>query len=492
MPSLKRERIKLELCNLSKSLEISRAINGLWQIADMEKGGVSLDPVATSKKMEAYVEAGFTTFDMADHYGSAEIIAGHFKKNNPLGKNSTMLTKWVPKPGKISKEDVRRAVQQRLDRLQSQKLDLLQFHAWKFSDLYWLDAMFWLQEFKEKGLIGDIGVTNFDTAHLRVARASGIEIVSNQVSYSLVDQRAGGKLAEYCDEVGISMLAYGTLLGGFISDKWLGQPEPTSAGLSNMSLMKYKRFIDAAGGWSLFQEVLREVNQVATEVERSISIVASKYILSRKAVAAVIIGTRLGENNHVVDSASLFTFELSKEQCEHIELAISKLTPIPGDCGDEYRKPPYLTAAGDLADHLENFPPMYDPQRISRSRQNVDSGTRWEELAGYSRAVRIGNRVITSGTTATHGDLLIGGSDPAAQAHFIIDKIEASLESLGAKLSDVVRTRIFVSDTKNAIAISKAHGERFGNIRPANTLVEAKLIGDEYLVEIEAEAVLEG
>jgi enamine deaminase RidA (YjgF/YER057c/UK114 family) len=99
---------------------------------------------------------------------------------------------------------------------------------------------------------------------------------------------------------------------------------------------------------------------------------------------------------------------------------------------------------------------------------------------------------MTSGTTATHRDLLIGGSDPAAQAHFIIDKIEASLESVGAKLSDVVRTRIFVSDTKNAIAISKAHGERFGNIRPANTLVEARLIGDEYLVEIEAEAVLEG
>lgn len=482
----------MEKFRLSKSLEVTRAITGLWQIADMEKGGTTLDPVVTSTKMAAYVEAGFTTFDMADHYGSAELIAGYFQKNNPLGKQSTMLTKWVPKPGKLNKEDVRRAVQDRLDRLQTERVDLLQFHAWKFSDLYWLDAMFWLQELKDEGLIGNIGVTNFDTAHLRIARASGIKIVSNQISYSLVDQRGGGKLAEYCEEQGIGIFAYGTLLGGFISNRWLGRSEPAGAELSNMSLMKYKRFIDAAGGWVLFQEVLHEVNEVALEVNCSLSIVASKYMLSQKAVAAVIIGARLGENNHVADSASLFTFELSKAQRKRIKSAISKLTPIPGDCGDEYRKPPYLTATGDLADHLEKFPPMYEPQQVSSNRENIDSGTVWEGLAGYSRAVRIGNRVLTSGTTATHGDRVIGGDDPAAQAHFVIDKIEASLESLGAKLSDVVKTRIYVSDFKNAIAISKVHGERFGDIRPVNTLVEATLIGDEYLVEIEAEAVLEG
>ena len=485
-------KTSVEMHRLSKSLSVARAINGLWQIADLEKGGIALDPVATSMKMQAYVEAGFTTFDMADHYGSAEIIAGYFKKNNPLGNEATMLTKWVPKPGKIGKADVRKAVQERLARLQAEKVDLLQFHAWKFSDLYWLDAMYWLQELKEEGLIGNIGVTNFDTAHLRIACASGIKVVSNQISYSLVDQRGGGKLAEYCEEEGIGIFAYGTLLGGFISNKWLGEPEPTGAALSNMSLMKYKRFIDVAGGWTLFQEVLREVNEVAKEVDRSISIVASKYMLSQKAVAAVIIGARLGENNHVNDSASLFTFELTKEACQRIKSAISLLTPIPGDCGDEYRKPPFLTASGDLADHVEDFPPMYEPKHVSESRQNIDSGTVWEGLAGYSRAVRIGNRVLTSGTTATHGDRVIGGEDPAAQAHFIIDKIEASLESVGAKLTDVVRTRIFVSDVKDAIAISKAHGERFGDIRPANTLVEAKLIGEEYLVEIEAEAFLEG
>ncbi len=481
----------MEKYRLSKSLEVSRAINGLWQIADMEKGGNTLDPEFMAAKMEDYVASGFTTFDMADHYGSAEIIAGYFTKNSSLGGMATMLTKWVPQPGRITKADVRLAVQARLIRLQTEQVDLLQFHAWKFSNLYWLDAMFWLQELKEEGLIKNIGVTNFDTAHLRIVRASGIKVVSNQVSYSLIDQRAGGKLTEYCEEESVGLFAYGTLLGGFLTEKWLGQPEPIGSALSNMSLLKYKRFIDVAGGWNLFQEVLREVKEVALEVNRSISIVASKYILSQKAVAAIIIGARLGENNHVQDSQSLFTFELNKEQLIRIKKAIEKLNAIPGDCGDEYRKPPFLTATGDLADHLEKFPPMYEPKQVSSQRQNIDSGTVWEGFAGYSRAVRIDNRVITSGTTATHGDRVIGGNDPDAQTHFVIDKIEASLESVGAKLSDVVRTRIFVSNAKNAIAISKVHGERFEEIRPVNTLVEAKLIGEEYLVEIEAEAIVE-
>lgn len=481
----------LEKYRLSPTLEISRAITGLWQIADLEKNGKTLDAGATSEKMAPYVAAGFTTFDMADHYGSAELIAGHFTSHNALGKNAIMLTKWVPKPGKFTKDQVRAAVENRLNRLQTSQIELLQFHAWKFSDLYWLDEMFWLQELKEEGLIANIGVTNFDTAHLRIARASGIDIVSNQISYSLIDQRGGGQLADYCEAEGISILAYGTLLGGFLSNKWLGKPEPTESQLSTMSLMKYKRFIDVAGGWNLFQDVLTEVNVVAQEVERSLSIIASKYMLAQRAVAAVIIGARLGENLHVADSASLFTFELTSAQQERIKKAISRLNPIPGDCGNEYRKPPFLTASGDLNDHLESFPKMYEPINVSPNRSRIDSGTVWEGIAGYSRAVRIGQRILTAGTTATHGSICVGGSDAIAQTHFIIDKIEASLESLGAKLSDVVRTRIYVKEAALAIAVSKAHGERFREIRPANTLVEAKLIGDEYLVEIEAEAFVE-
>ncbi|NUQ11949.1 MAG: RidA family protein, partial [Gemmatimonadaceae bacterium] len=121
-------------------------------------------------------------------------------------------------------------------------------------------------------------------------------------------------------------------------------------------------------------------------------------------------------------------------------------------------------------------------------RRHAQSGTVWEDQAGFSRAVRAGNRVWVSGTTATHGSRCIGGNDPAAQAHFAIDKIEGALESLGASLADVVRTRVFVKRMADWEAVARAHGERFAGVRPANTLVQADLVGEEYLVEIEADA----
>jgi enamine deaminase RidA (YjgF/YER057c/UK114 family) len=102
--------------------------------------------------------------------------------------------------------------------------------------------------------------------------------------------------------------------------------------------------------------------------------------------------------------------------------------------------------------------------------------------------VRIGRRILVSGTTATHGDRLVGGGDPAAQAHFVIDKIEGALQSLGARLEDVVRTRVYVRRISDWEPVARAHGERFARIRPANTLVRADLVGEEYLVEMEAEA----
>jgi enamine deaminase RidA (YjgF/YER057c/UK114 family) len=123
-------------------------------------------------------------------------------------------------------------------------------------------------------------------------------------------------------------------------------------------------------------------------------------------------------------------------------------------------------------------------------RQSVDSGTVWESMAGYCRAVRAGDCILVSGTTATGPDGLVGGDDPAAQARYAIDKIEAAIRQLGGRLEDVVRTRIYVSRIDHWEAVARVHGERFGHIRPVNTLVEARLVGPEYLVEIEAEAIV--
>lgn len=474
---------------LAQDLKVSKIITGLWQIADMEKDGQVLDPHETARHLEPYADAGLNSFDMADHYGSSEIIAGAFK--NSLGKDNEiqLFTKWVPEPGKISREDTRKAVEKALNRMDQKQLDLMQFHAWHYPDPSWLDGLFYLDELRKEGLIKHIGVTNFDAAHLRIALASGIPIVSNQVCYSLLDQRASRGLTDLSDEFGVKLFAFGTLAGGFLTDKWLGKKEPLPEDLTTWSQMKYKRFIDVAGGWEPYQELLKTIQKVAEKHQASIANIATNYILRNPQVAGVIIGARLGESDHIQDNLNTLKINLDIDDLSKIKQAQSNLKSIPGDCGDEYRKPPFLTATGDLSHHLESIPQAFEIKE-DEDRSRIFSGTTWESMASFCRAIREGNNIHVSGTTATYGDRMIGGSDPAAQTHFIIDKIEAAIESLGGKLEDVVRTRIFVNNIDDWEAAARAHGERFIGIDPANTLVEAKLVGEGYLVEMEADAVI--
>lgn len=479
----------VERCRLAPDFEIARVVTGLWQIADMERDGASLDLDATARAMRPYVEAGFTTFDMADHYGSAELIAGKFRTAHP-DLQAQLLTKWVPKPGAIARDDVRAAAEKAADRLQGRPIDLMQFHAWQYADASWLDALGFLQELQRDGLIRHIGVTNFDAAHLRIAAASGIPILTNQVSFSLLDQRAAGRMSAVCAQYGIKLLAYGTVAGGLLSARWHARPAPPKGDLKTWSLMKYARFMESAGGWAALQRVLDVTAQIAKKHAVSMANVACRHVLDFPAVAGVIIGARLGEREHLEDNARLATLRLDADDRRRIGDVLATLQPIPGDCGDEYRRPPFLTASGDLSHHVDAFPAPYAVRRIDETRSICLSGTPWEPLAGYSRAVRIGNRILVSGTTATHGSAAIGGSDPAAQTHFVIDKLEGALISLGGSLEHIVRTRVFVDDMEHWEPIARALGERFGHILPANTMVQAKLIGAGYLVEIEADAEL--
>jgi aryl-alcohol dehydrogenase-like predicted oxidoreductase/enamine deaminase RidA (YjgF/YER057c/UK114 family) len=469
---------------LAPDLDVSRVVTGLWQVADMERGGRQLDLDVAARAMGPYVEAGFTTFDMADHYGSAEDIAGRLVSG---GARAELLTKWVPEPGPIGRDAVRAAVQRALQRLKRERIDLLQFHAWRFSDPSWLDALFLLDELRAEGLVGHLGAVNFDTAHLRVAVASGIRLVSNQVVFSLLDRRAAGRMSAFCRDHGVQLLAYGTLAGGFLTERWLDRPSPSEAERSTWSEMKYHRFIESAGGWERFQALARVVAGVARKHGVSMANVACRAILDEPAVVAVIVGARLGQSSHLEDNARIFSLTLDDADRKAIADATAALDPIPGDCGDEYRRPPFLTATGDLSHHVQSFPPPYQTRALG-DRTLCLSGTPWEPIAGYSRAVRKGSRITVSGTTASHGSRAIGGLDPAAQAHFVIDKIEGALESLGGRLEDVVRTRVFVRRIQDWEAVARAHGERFGHVLPANTLVETKLVSEDALVEIEADA----
>jgi len=475
-------KVTVERCELAPGFSISRVVTGLWQIADMEREGGSLDIRAAAEAMIPYVDAGFTTFDMADHYGSAEEISGLFLKE--YGPRVELLTKWVPKPGPTTREDVRTAVKRALDRMQTSRLDLLQFHTWNYADPSWLDCLCWLQELKQEGLIRHLGMTNVDTAHLRIIVKSGIEIVSNQVCFSLLDQRARNGMTELCLQHGIKLLAFGTVAGGFLTERWLGKPEPGLNELTTWSQMKYKRFIDVAGGWQVFQDLLHRVDHIAHILGVSMANVACRTILEEPAVGGIIIGARLGQTDHIPNNLRVFQFSLDELSRFKIRDVLARLRPIPGDCGDEYRRPPFLTASGDLSHHIESFPPPYESHDSEDGRTVV--------LSGKGRAVRQDDHITISATDATCGDRIIGGKDIVAQFHFVVDKIEGMLNSLGGLLEDVVCTNVCIRDMADAEAVARVHSKRFRAIKPANTLTQAKLEGKDCLVEIQAEAIVSG
>lgn len=122
-------------------------------------------------------------------------------------------------------------------------------------------------------------------------------------------------------------------------------------------------------------------------------------------------------------------------------------------------------------------------------RRRLSSGTTWEENVGYSRGVRVGDRIFIAGTTAMGPEGLVGGNDAGAQADYIIHKIDLCLRKLDSCLEDIVKIGVYVADIAHWNDVGRVLGQRFADIRPVNTLVEAKLVGSEFLVEIEAEAI---
>jgi aryl-alcohol dehydrogenase-like predicted oxidoreductase len=324
-------------------LTICRILNGMWQVSG---GHGAIEPVRAVDQMFAYHDAGFTTWDLADHYGPAEDFIGDFRRlfaaRYGAGRLSDIqaFTKWVPRPGRMTRRIVEEAIGVSLSRMGVECLDLLQFHWWDYSDEGYLEALDHLADLRHEDKIRHLALTNFDTERLRVIADHGVAIVSNQVQYSLVDRRPEVRMAAFCREHATTLLAYGTLLGGLLSEKYLARPEPSRAELNTASLQKYKRMVDAWGGWALFQELLAVLKQIADKHQVSIANVGIRYILDRPAVAGVIVGARLGVAEHVADNARVFGFELDAGDHTAIETVLARsrdLMKLIGDCGDEYR-----------------------------------------------------------------------------------------------------------------------------------------------------------
>ena len=328
----------------TNDMSICRILNGMWQVSGAHG---NINPEAAVQSMFTYLDSGFTTWDLADHYGPAEDFVGEFRRQLASSRGVEALssvqafTKWVPQPGRMTAQVVEDNVALSLRRMDSTSIDLLQFHWWDYQDEGYLDALAHLFELRDGGKIRHVGLTNFDTEHLKRIVDQGFKVVSNQVQFSLIDRRPEVRMVQFCQERNIQLLAYGTLCGGLLSEGYLGQPEPTSRDLNTVSLRKYKQMIDAWGGWELFQELLVTLGRIGQKHEVSIANLAVRYVLDRPAVAGAIIGVRLGISDHRAGNLNLFDFALDTDDHSQIETVLGRSRDLYrriGDCGDEYRR----------------------------------------------------------------------------------------------------------------------------------------------------------
>jgi aryl-alcohol dehydrogenase-like predicted oxidoreductase len=324
----------VERTSLRPGYEISRVIRGGWQLAG---GHGSFDRREAVEDLVAYCEAGISTFDCADIYTGVEELIGEFRAEYVKRYGAEALkqvkvhTKFVPDLeglAHLTRAKVRTTIERSLARLKCERLDLVQFHWWDYSVPGCIEAGLWLEDLRAEGEINLIGGTNFDTPHTEALVKAGAPLASMQVQYSLLDARAENSLVEACRKYDVRLLCYGTVAGGFLSDRWLSRPEPQPP-FENRSLTKYKLVIDDFGGWTLFQELLRALRRIADRHGTDIATVASRAMLDRPMVAAVIVGAR--NRAHLAANVGISECPFDNEDRSEIAAVLAKRKGPKGD-----------------------------------------------------------------------------------------------------------------------------------------------------------------
>jgi aryl-alcohol dehydrogenase-like predicted oxidoreductase len=315
---------------LAPGYDISRLVKGGWQLA----GGHGPVPAhAALDDMRAFVAAGITTFDCADIYTGVESLIGDFVRQRGHARDLQIHTKYVPDLavlGTLTARDVARAVDRSLQRLGVAALDLVQFHWWDYDRPGLLDTAGWLNDQRVAGKIRHLGATNFNTPALQVLIDGGVPVVAHQVQYSLLDERPAGAMRQLCAARRVPLLCYGALAGGFLSERFLGAPEPVE--VFNRSLVKYRLIIAEFGGWSRFQNLLAAVHRVAQRHDVSIGAVAIAWVLEQPNVAGVIVGSR--EARHLRDTLVAATLGLDESDRQALRAVLDAHPPVPGDVYD--------------------------------------------------------------------------------------------------------------------------------------------------------------
>ncbi|KAJ0426577.1 Aldo/keto reductase [Aspergillus carlsbadensis] len=320
-------------------LTLPRIFNGLWQLSSPAWGSASRSKMMA--QFSSSVQRGFTAFDMADHYGDAEIIFGRYRSSSAYSDKMFAATKYcIFHPMTVTEEAVRANVSERCRRLNTDKIDLLQFHWQFYNDDQYVKALQYLQADPR---VKQLGLCNFDTEHMRRVVDSGVKIVSNQVQFSLIDSRPTIKMASFCAQHEIKLLTYGTLLGGLLAEKWIGQPAPDLYSESTTpSQRKYYAMIRSWGGWDLFQELLLALQGIARKHSVSVSNVATRWVLDFPCVGAVIVGARMGVSEQSRENLASLGWCLDEEDRAGIEGILERsarreMFESMGDCGGEYR-----------------------------------------------------------------------------------------------------------------------------------------------------------
>ena len=325
----------METIELRPGYRVSRVIRGGWQLAG---GHGPIEPAAAVEGLLASFDAGLTTFDCADIYTGVEALYGTFRarllreRGAEAPSRLRIHTKLVPDLSRLASlraADIDAIIDRSLARLGMERLDLVQFHWWDYAVPGWLDVLHRLAGLRAAGKVAEIGATNFDAPHIREIVETGIPLVSMQTQYSPLDTRSGGAFAALCQEKGIALLCYGTVAGGFLSERWLGEPEPR--GIENRSLVKYKLVIDEFGNWDLFQDLLHVLQRVAARHGADIASVATRWTLDQPGVAAAIVGARHGR--HTAANAKIGTLKL--DAADHAAIG-AVLAQRKGPRGEPY------------------------------------------------------------------------------------------------------------------------------------------------------------
>jgi aryl-alcohol dehydrogenase-like predicted oxidoreductase len=331
---------KMTAVDLRRHYRIPSLIYGTWHLHAHAR---TIDWTIELSNLLRVFELGFVAIEASDTYQNVEELLARFREDllEKLGTEAAarlLVHHRISQSGQkpLIPTDVRASVHRLLRLLKKERLDLVQLQWWNLELPGWIDAVTELGQLQDEGAIAAIGVTNFPTTAVKMLISTGMPIVSNQVQMSLIDPRAQGDLREVCEAGNIHLLGYGALAGGFLSDRWLGQPDPGMAPTVDQPFeIMYRIQIERFGGWSWMQQLLQVLSARAACHGTDIATITLAWTLRRSGASALLVGI----SNPRRAEAYLRSLEivLTEDDDSAIQAVLQQRATIDGEIADVER-----------------------------------------------------------------------------------------------------------------------------------------------------------